>query len=152
MYISKTQFYIITFLFFLLPFSMHWRLFLFGKRTTGIVIKPNITDVLTLKTDRHSIICFETPDRHIYIYGPEDVIYPVGKEIKIIYRENKPEDYVMLNAAGLLLTNKTVIPFVLLIFWVSFYVSYRQTHKKQHKINYSEKQKKSVDQGKKAIR
>lgn len=152
MRISKTQFYIITLLFFLLPISANWRLFLFGKRTTGIVIQPKITEVLTGNTERRSIIYFETPNRHYYIYGPEDAIYPIGKEIRIIYRESKPEDYILLNFTGLLLTNKTIIPLVLLILWLSFYLSVKQSQKKQYRIKKMENRRKLLNRGKKSIK
>jgi hypothetical protein len=137
MYISRTKFISITLLFLLLPFSSNWKLLLFGIRTTGIVEKHKITSPMWNNSDRYSIIRYKTQDQEFLIYGPEDVIYPIGKKIKIIYRKDKPEDYLMLSAAGLLLTNKMIIPMVLLILWVSFYMTVREAYKGRKPVKSS---------------
>lgn len=131
MNISRKQFLIITLLFTLLPFSSNWRLLLFGERTTGIVEQHKLTSPMFNNSERYSIIRYQAEGQDYLIYGPEDVIYPVGKEIKILFRKNKPSDYVMLTMAGMLITDKTAMFIVLIILWLAFYLSVRETQKKR---------------------
>ena len=134
MLISRKKFLIITLLFALVPFSTHWKLFLFGKKATGIVVQHKISSPLLNRTDKFSLIEYETQKgEKILIYGPEEVEYPIGKEIGILYMESKPEKYVMLNGAGLLLTNKVILPLVALIMWIAFYLSFGQQTKSKPK-------------------
>ena len=130
MRISKKQFYIITFLFLLLPFSVQWKLLLFGTKTTGVVIKHiypySAYAANNESTYTYSIIRFEANNKKIEFSGPEDLKYPIGKEVKIIYNSKKPSQFVMFNFAGLFLSNKIIIPGVLLIIWFAFYLTIRQ--------------------------
>ncbi len=150
MYISKKKFLIITLLFAFIPISTHWKLFLFGKKATGIVIQHKISSPFFNNSEKYSLIEYKTQQgEKILIYGPEDVEYPVGKKIHILYLEKKPEKYVMLNGAGLLLTNKIILPLVALILWIAFYLSFGQETKRNPRVDpflsykkYLEKQSK----------
>jgi hypothetical protein len=131
MQISGKQFIIITLLFFLLPFSSNWRLFFFGGQAIGIVEKHKITSPMFNNSERYSIIRYHAEGEDYLIYGPEDVIYPIGKEIKIFFRKSNPSEFVMLTMAGLLLTDKTSLFLVLIILWLAFYLSIRDAQKKR---------------------
>lgn len=131
MQISGKQFITITLLFFLLPFSSNWKLFFFGEETKGIVEKHKITSPMFNNSERYSIIRYHAEGEDYLIYGPEDVIYPIGKEIKIFYRKSKPTEFVMLTLAGLLLTDKTSLFLVLIVLWFAFYLSIRDAQKIQ---------------------
>lgn len=150
MHISRRKFLIVTILFALIPLSTHWKLFLFGQKTTGTVVKPKISSPLLYSTDRYSIIEFKTHEaKKILIYGPEDLEYPIGKEFKILYNKNKPQNYVILNAAGLLLTNKVILPIVALILWISFYLSFGQEAKRKQRTGSFISYNKSIENNKK---
>ena len=131
MRISKKQFYIITVLFLLLPFSLQWKLFLFGTKTTWIVVRhthPYSTFAANTESrSTYSIIQFEANNKQIEFRGLEDLKYPIGKKVNIIYNTRKPSQFVMLNFAGLFLSNKMIIPVVFLIIWFAFYLTIRQT-------------------------
>ncbi len=138
MYISGKQFIFITLLFLLLPLSSNWKLLLFGERTTGIVEQHKITSPMFNNSERYSIIRFQANGNDILIYGPEDLVYPIGKKIKIIYQKKDPSNYVMLTIAGLLLTNKSIIFLVLFILWLAFYLSVKEAYnKRSHKKPHS---------------
>ena len=125
---KNLYYFLITLLFILVPFSLHWRLFLFGNKATGKVIMYRTTLSVTQdETDPniiHSVISFST-DRGEYVefVGPQHMVYPLGKEFLIFYNDKKPSKFVMFSFAGLILNPKMILPGVLLIIWLSFYFS-----------------------------
>ncbi|MCG8696429.1 MAG: hypothetical protein MI922_00125 [Bacteroidales bacterium] len=132
MKISKAQFIVITALFILLPFSVHWKLLVFGEKTTATVIgqKQVVTNDSTsiLGTSGYSILRFEAEGEKIEFPGPSDLIYDPGTEITVFYKKGDPHKHIMYNFAGLFLNLKTVIPFVLLLLWFAFYFSMKKTY------------------------
>jgi len=135
MKISKFQFYLITILFLLLPFSVQWRLLLFGIKTTGTVIGYDkgsaLRSNLSESPGKYSIIRFEAAGRYYDFAAPEHIVYPIGKKITILYNRKKPKQFLMLNFTGLVLSNKMIIPFVAMILWFAFYLSVNQPQLKK---------------------
>ncbi len=73
----------------------------------------------------YSVIYFKTDQgRYIEFIGPQHLIYPIGKEFTIFYDRKKPEKFLMFNFAGLVLSPKMIIPGVILIIWLAFYLSF----------------------------
>ena len=133
MHISKKQFYIITFLFLLLPLSVQWKLLLFGTKTTGVVVRHAQTFQGNAgSANIFSIIQFQTSNGKIEFSGPEDLNYQIGKEVKILYNKNKPSQYVMLTFGGLFLSNKIIIPGIFLIIWFAFYLTIKQMRQQRN--------------------
>lgn len=132
MKISKAQFIVITALFILLPFTVHWKLLIFGEKTVATVVghKQISTNDSTsiLGSSQYSIIRFEAEGEEIEFSGPSDLVYEPGTEITVYYKKGNPQKHIMFNFAGLFLDLKTVIPFVLLILWFAFYFSMRKTY------------------------
>jgi hypothetical protein len=138
MYISKKQFYIITFLFILLPFSVQWRLFVFGKKTKGVVLYHTTTNQHPQNMDpftnsRYAIIGFTANKEQIKFKGPEDLMYPIGKEVTILYLPEKPKRFILLTFAGLILSNRMIIPGILLLCWFAFYLTTKQLFNQRNK-------------------
>jgi hypothetical protein len=137
MYVSKKQFYIITVLFLLVPFSVHWRLFVFGQKTTAVVLRhiaPHSSFAYNSEsTSKYAVIGFQADNEYIEFKGPEDLKYPIGKKITVVYNSKKPSQFVMLNFAGIVLSNKMIIPGVLLLAWFAFYITIRQMKYKPQK-------------------
>lgn len=124
--IPKYQFYLITLLILLLPLSSSWRLLIFGEKTKGVVmgvrkviVKGGLDSPASL--ERTSIIRFTSGDKYYEFTGPGEIIYPAGKEITVFYNPRNPEKFLMFNFAGLFLSEKMIIPGVLLIIWAAFY-------------------------------
>jgi hypothetical protein len=130
MKISKRQFILITSLFLLLPLSVHWQLLVFGKYTHGVVLgqrirRGNGVSMISMNSS-YNIIGFEANGYYVKFLGAENVSYPVGKKVLICYRKRNPEDFLLVNFSGLFFSNKMIIPFVVFIFWIAFYLTIRQ--------------------------
>jgi hypothetical protein len=127
MQISNKKFWLITILFLLLPFSVHWRLLLFGTKTTGTVIGH-------IKTYHHgnvevyfAVIEFNTIDETYKVTGPEFADYPINKEICVFYRKRNPKKFLLFTFAGIYFSKKLIIPGVAFILWLAFFFSQRQS-------------------------
>jgi hypothetical protein len=135
MKITRKQFFIITFLFLLLPFSVNWRLFLFGGQTKAIVIKKTLpvieNNYVPENIDKFSIIRYNVNGLEIEFLGPENIIYPIGKEFTVFYSKKNPKEYVLFSFSGLLMNNKMLLPFALFVLWISFYLTINKDYKKK---------------------
>lgn len=134
--ISKTQFYLILVLILLLPLSSSWKLLLFGKFTKGEVVshsnrKVNSGEGYGGSYEKASVIRYYVGEYYYEFSGVGEIVYPVGKKITIIYNPKKPEKFLMFNFAGLFLSQKMIIPGVMLIIWVSFYLTIIQNQPKR---------------------
>ena len=125
MKISRTKFWLIVLIILLLPFSKNWRLLLFGISTYGEVLYHREIS-LTKGYYTYSIIEFIANEQKFQIRGPANVIYPVGKKIKIKYDKSEPTNYITLNLSTIYLGNQMIIPGILLILWLAFYWSFKQ--------------------------
>jgi hypothetical protein len=138
--ISRYQFYIITFLILLLPLSSSWKLLLFGEKTKGIVtghIKKYVQggNYASPSFEKTSVIQYSDGKQYYEFYGPEEIVYPVGKEITIFYNPKKPKKFLMFNFVGLFFSQKMIFPGVLLIVWAAFYLTVVQNQTKQSSRN-----------------
>lgn len=140
MHISKTQFYLITALFLMLPFSVNYRLLLFGSQTIGTVKghRTEVSENIGLSTAAiQSTITFRANTKDISFSTPENINYPIGKEVKIFYRKKKPEKFIMFTFSGLVFNNKMIVPGVLFIMWFAFYFTVRETFKFKSKKGFN---------------
>lgn len=124
MYISRRMFYFVSILFLLLPFSVNWRLFVFGKQTTGFVVRVQRPIMGMQQSDSYSIIEFYTPEKTIEVFSPENVIYPVGKKLRIFYNPENPDNNILFTFTGLFFNKKAIFPFVFFMIWMAFYSSF----------------------------
>ena len=123
MHISKKQFYVITILFLLVPFSAHWKLFIFGEKTEGIVIEHIKTYSAGSQYTDFSIIQYQAGNKYYEVTGPENMEYPIGKHITVFCNKQKPEKFILLTFASIYFSDKIIIPGVLFIMWIAFYIS-----------------------------
>ncbi len=143
MRISRKKFILITLMFLLLPISANYRLLLFGIKTTGIVTKQE-HDITNSRT-KYSVIHFNADSCSIDFIGPEDVVYPVGKEVTIYYNRKNPQKFIMFNFAGLVLNNKMIVPGVFLLMWFAFYLTIRNTQPKSESRSSFFSYRKAID-------
>ncbi|MBN1117355.1 MAG: hypothetical protein JXA77_09140 [Bacteroidales bacterium] len=143
MYISSRKFIITSILIILLPISAKWRLLVFGNKTKGVVVQHINTDFYNQTKGEYSLIQFETPKGKVEFVGPEDLIYPIGKEVIVYYNKKNPEKFLMFNFAGLFLTKVFLLPGLFLLFWSAFYLTMKQTYvppKEKTKFLFSDKE------------
>lgn len=139
MHISKTKFYIITFCFLVMPFSVNWKLLLFGTKSIGRVIDKGFyidrEGNYYLTGEYQSVVRFYV-DSAVYFdfVTPENIVYPVDKEIIVFYNKNEPKDFLMFNFAGILLSEKLIIPIVIFILWIAFYLTIKQQNSSVKKV------------------
>lgn len=146
MRITRKKFLLITLMFLLLPISANYRLIFFGSKTTGIVVEQK--HALNNTKNTYSIIHFVADGRTIDFIGPEDVEYPVGKEVTIYFNPRNPQKFIMFNFAGLVLNNKMIIPGVLLIMWFAFYLAVRDSQSREPKPSNLFRYMKAIDKNK----
>ncbi len=131
MRITKLQFWIITLLFLLLPFSVHWRLIIFGEVTHGEVVGyiqgKFFTQRQQKEADFAAVVCFSAQGQSIEFEAPENIDYALGEKLKVLYNPSKPEQHVLYSFAGLFLSNRMIIPGVMLILWFALSLSLSQT-------------------------
>jgi hypothetical protein len=135
MKVSKTFFWTICLLALLLPFSSNWKLLFFGKKTFGEVIDYRKLQSIGYggNRDTYSIIQFSTDYETITFLGPDNLILPLGKKIKVLYDKKKPTHCMPLNIATLYLGRQMILPAVFLFLWIAFYVSLKQTEYQKRK-------------------
>ncbi|QQS50355.1 MAG: hypothetical protein IPM71_12300 [Bacteroidota bacterium] len=130
MRITKLQFWIITLLFLLLPFSVHWKLIVFGEVTRGEVAGYLQGNVFLKRpqqeADFAAVVCFNAQNQNIEFEAPENIHYALGEKLKVLYNPSDPEQHVLFNFAGLFLSNRMIIPGVMLIMWLAFALSLNQ--------------------------
>lgn len=157
MRITKLQFRIITLLFLLLPFSVHWRLIVFGEVTQGEVVGyiqgNSFIQRLQEEADFTAVVCFNAQDQNIEFEAPENIDYALGEKVKVLYNPSEPGKYVLFSFAGLFLSNRMIIPGVMLILWLALALSLSQTHTSKNKKYYKKNnRKKSLSDLHKKIR
>jgi len=128
--ISKWAFTGISLLILALPVSRHWRLITGGNRADGKGISCTEQTLKagdgTLYAEYISEILFQAGDRTMIISGPEGIKYKTGRRIIIYYDPDNPEDNCIFTFASLYLSNYSVLPLMLLIFWAAFYLSFNR--------------------------
>ena len=128
MKISRTKFYIIIVIILLLPLSKNWRLLLFGHDVTGVVKYHR--DISAHKGYyRYSIIFYEVNNQEYQVKGPANVVYPVGKKIKIKYRDSNPSKCIPLNLSTIYFGKQMAFPGFLLIVWLALYINVKNNPK-----------------------
>ena len=137
MKISKTFFWAIFFLALLLPFSSNWKLLLFGEKRYGVVTGYkgiNGSDISSYHSgDTYSVISFTTEYENVILLGPDNLILPLGKKIKICYDQQEPTHCIPLHFATLYLGKQMIIPVIFLFLWIALYTSLKQTEYQQKK-------------------
>lgn len=144
MRINRTRFYTITLLIVLLPIWGNWKLFLFGHIATGRVIAYEKVVTVFNSSSIYPVIQFDTSDTTLKVRGPENVKYPLEKEIKVLYNSKAPNHYIIFNLQGLFLNPKTFMSGLLLLFWIAFYLSFLRDS--ENKISGKDKRGK-IDRG-----
>jgi hypothetical protein len=133
MRISKLQFFLVLIMILILPLSSSWKLICFGEKTTGRVVgySPNFgPNYPSNGGSKQSIIRISTTSGFVDIYGPDDILYPINKKITLFYNPENPKKNLLLNFVGLFLSQKMIVPGVLLLLWVAFYLTVTQSNQK----------------------
>ena len=132
--ISKWAFGAICILILLLPLSHHWKLLTRGERATGTVIRyaPRVVEDVWGKEKLWlaSEITFKVDGVEYRAYGPQDLEYDTGRTMMVIYMPDDPSRNVVATFSGFYLSNYTVLPLILLIFWYAFYLSFNNYRKR----------------------
>lgn len=125
--ISRLQFWIVALLILLLPLSSKYKLIIWGKKTTGKVVHHHkVGSGLRLGgNDTFSVIQFKADSVTVRMYGPENTIYELGESITVFYNKNNPEDCLILTFAYIYTGRSAIIPFVLLLLWIAFYMAFK---------------------------
>jgi hypothetical protein len=157
--ISKWAFFGICALILSLPLSRHWRLFSRGETATGTVKKYTMIVHENLAKEKEiwyvSEIRFQVKDSSYVAYGPKDLEYEVGREIKLVYKPDDPSENCLLTFSGLYFTNYFILPLVLITVWTAFYLSFNSYSKKkrrQHSTDLAFSPYKSREKSKKQSR
>ncbi|MEZ5072397.1 MAG: DUF3592 domain-containing protein [Bacteroidales bacterium] len=133
--ISPWAFWGIFLLILALPVSRHWRLLVSGERSTGVVTY-NGPVVQTYPDGKNhlvkcSVVEFEHADSVCQTVGPPNFEYPLFTEVRVAYDPNHPSEACLLCFSGFYLWNYSVLPVILLVLWLSFYLSYNHYVQKQ---------------------
>jgi hypothetical protein len=133
--ISQAAFWTIIVLILVLPVSRHWRLLSTGERTRGTV-GEYATYVHTyrhrdMELRKASEIRFSTGDSLVLVFGPDDLLMEPGREVGICYDPDKPSRFCLLTFAGFYSGSYTVLPVILLVFWLAFYHTFNRYKKRR---------------------
>lgn len=135
--ISKWAFFGICALILCLPISRHWRLFIKGETSTGTVKEFTMIVHENLAKEKEiwyvSEIRFQVKDSSYVAYGPKDLEYEIGREIKLVYKADDPSENCLLTFSGLYFTNYFILPLVLITVWTAFYLSFNSYSKKKRR-------------------
>ena len=80
-----------------------------------------------------SEIEFQVKDSSYVAYGPKDLEYELGREIKLAYKADDPSDNILLTFSGMYFNNYLIVPLVLITVWAAFYLSFNSYSKKKRR-------------------
>ncbi|MRT92854.1 DUF3592 domain-containing protein [Ancylomarina sp. 16SWW S1-10-2] len=107
----------------LAPIYGNWDLISKGERCQGTVF-----EIKEMKQDlfyeTYSQIIYRAGDNSYTIQGPENVEYPIGSKLELIYPHDKPSEAIIYSVSGFLSQWYTIMAFVLFILWNAFYLSF----------------------------
>lgn len=127
--ISKIQFWAITLLILLLPISSKYKLILFGSKAEGTVIAHQkvATGFSRLSGyDTYAVIEFKTDSVTVRMYGPENFEYKINDKLTVFYNKQNPKQCMVFNVAYLYTSSSAIIPYVILLIWIAFYLSFKE--------------------------
>ena len=133
--ISKWTFFGICLLIVTLPLSRQWKLIASGERATGTVKEFTMIVHENIAGEREiqyvSEVQFKSKGQVLKAYGPSGYEYNAGRSIRLIYNDADPSEYCLLTFSGFYFNNYLILPIVLLVVWVSFYLSFNSYSKKK---------------------
>ena len=134
--IPKPVFWFILILILLLPFTRNWKLLVFGDYTKGKVKEVKTTVDIMDKTfggeTSFSVIIYSVNGKEYKVDGPIDLKLSEGKILNIAYNKENPKEYLIINLRTIYLSKLVILPFVLLVIWISFYLSIRESNKPRY--------------------
>lgn len=102
---------------------MKWRVLAFGKLMEGEA-QYTITTYVTRGSYKYTQILFLTENNDEYmIYSPQNVTYPKGTKIKLLFLE-KAQKYLILTFSGIFYKMENVIVYIIFLIWMAFYFSF----------------------------
>ena len=133
--ISKWAFRGICLLILLLPVGRHWKLLTTGSKARGTVtqmavLTKKVLGKVTEKAEA-SEIEFMVEGRSYKAQGPLNYEYTPGRKIMVFYDREEPSHNCISTFSGFYLSNYTVLPIILLVLWVAFYMSFNNYQRKQ---------------------
>ncbi|HOK84844.1 hypothetical protein [Tenuifilum sp.] len=127
--ISPKLFWFVTLMIITLPITTQYRLLIFGEYTTGEVVGVEYEKTLGISAfgpDKYPIIVFTTLEgKSVQFYGPENFEYPKGTMLKVVYSPNNPTDCMVFSFGALYTDRKAIIPGILFLLWMAFYLAFR---------------------------
>lgn len=133
--ISKWAFFGICILILTLPLSRHWKIYTMGETATGRVKEFTMIVHENVAKEKEiwyvSEIRFQVKDSSYAAYGPKDLEYEVGRQIKLVYKADDPSENVLLTFSGMYFNNYLILPLVLITVWAAFYLSFNSYSKKK---------------------
>ena len=134
--IPKPVFWFILVLILLLPFTRNWKLLVFGDYTRGKVKEVKTTIDMIDKTfggeTSVSVIDYAVKGELYEVNGPIDLKLPEGKKLPIVYNKENPNEYLIINIRTIYLGKMVILPFVLFVIWISFYLSIRESNRPKY--------------------
>ena len=130
--ISRIQFWVVAFLLLLLPIASKYKLLVFGGKAEGVVVaQEKIASGFSRLSgyDTFAVIEFTTNSKTVRMYGPENFTYDLGEKLTVYYNKNNPKKCMVLNFAYLYTSSGAIIPFVLLLIWIAFYLAFKDKEK-----------------------
>jgi len=130
--ISKLQFWIITLLILLLPISSKYKLILFGGKAEGtVVVHQKIATGFSRLNgyDTFAVIEFKTDSATVRMYGPENFVYEIGDKFNVYYDKSNPKNCMILTLGFIYTGRSIVLPGIILIIWLAFYLAFREKPK-----------------------
>ena len=133
--ISKWTFFGICLLIVTLPLSRQWKLITIGERATGTVTEFTMIVHENIAGGREiqyvSEVQFKSEGKIVKVYGPSGHEFNAGRRIRLIYNPADPSEYCLLTFSGFYQNSYLILPIVLLVVWVSFYLSFNSYSKKK---------------------
>jgi len=144
--ISKWAFRAICVLILILPVGRHWKLLTTGSKAQGtvtqiVVLSKEVLGKVTQKAEA-SEIEFMVEGLSYQAHGPLNYEYTPGRNIMVFYDRDEPSHNCIATFTGFYLGNYTVLPIILLVLWVAFYMSFNNYRRKQ-RFNKSKMQQKA---------
>jgi len=115
--------------------SKEWKLLLFGERTFGEVISQKVKYFKTQGgasvLGYYSVIKYKVNNEVYTIIGQENIKYPIGRKLKILYSVSDNSDCIILNFREIYLGKNMILPAILLLIWITFNWAFKETYKKR---------------------
>lgn len=121
--VKRKTFYKVLIFLLLSPLLLKSELLLFGQKTKGVAMY-NITRSTSRGSSNYTLVQFKVGEKTYDLLGPQNILYEEGEKFTVLYIKEKPSKNMIYTFSNIYLTFTSVIPCILLLIWITIYLTF----------------------------